>query len=157
MDIATYKGNIYLHYILSGHLDILYFLWNFSSRFPDFRLCRKLGKSQNMINNFFRDFVLSSPSAEALGVTVTHGATTIRLIVLSRPPKTPRGTDFFNDFAEIIDQYSLMSGQLLIVGDYNIHWDRVQNATTKRLIDLLDSTNLVQHVSEPTHRDGHII
>ena len=50
-----------------------------------------------------------------------------------------------------------MSGQLLIVGDYNIHWDRVQTPTTKRLVDLLDSTNLVQHVSEPTHRDGHII
>ena len=100
---------------------------------------------------------LSRPSLEALGVTVTHDATTIRLIVLYRPPKAPRGTDFFSDFAEIIDQYSLMSGQLLIVGDYNIHWDRVETPTTKRLVDLLDSTNLVQHVSEPTHRDGHII
>jgi len=54
-----------------------------------------------------------------------------------------------------IDQYSLMSGQLLIVGDYN--WDCNEKVITKRLIDLLDSTNLVQHVSEPTHRDSHII
>ncbi|KAK2163487.1 hypothetical protein LSH36_79g11101 [Paralvinella palmiformis] len=50
-----------------------------------------------------------------------------------------------------------MSGQLLIVGDYNIHWDCNENATTKMLIDFLDSTNHVQHASEPTHRDCHII
>jgi hypothetical protein len=50
-----------------------------------------------------------------------------------------------------------MSGQLHIVGDYTIHWDCNENATTKRVLDILDSTNLVHHVSEPTHRDGHII
>ena len=49
-----------------------------------------------------------------------------------------------------------MSEKLLIVGDYNIHWDCNENAITKRFIDLLDSTNLVQRMSEPTHGDAHI-
>ncbi|KAK2144858.1 hypothetical protein LSH36_725g01088 [Paralvinella palmiformis] len=80
-----------------------------------------------------------------------------KLRLLYDPPKAPKGTDFFIDFANIIDQYSLMSGQLLIAGDYNNNRYCNEIAITKRFIDLLDSTNLVQHVSEPTHRDGHII
>jgi len=39
----------------------------------------------------------------------------------------------------------------------NIHWECNENAITKRLGDLLVSTNLVQHVSEPNHTNGHII
>ncbi|KAK2153369.1 hypothetical protein LSH36_299g01004 [Paralvinella palmiformis] len=100
---------------------------------------------------------LTSPSAEAIAMSVTHDAITIRLIVPYPPPKAPRGNDFFSNFADTIDQYSLMSGQLPIVGGYNIHWDCNENVITKRLIDLLVSTNLVQNVSEPTHRDGYII
>ena len=90
-------------------------------------------------------------------MSVAHDAITIRLIVLYSPSKNPKGIYFFSDFADTLDQYSLMSGQLLIVGDYNIHWDCNENATTKMLIDFLDSTNHVQHASEPTHRDCHII
>jgi len=62
---------------------------------------------------------LISHSVEALVVSVTHDAITIRLIVMCRPPKAPKGTDFFYLF-----------------------WGL---------------QHLVQHVSEPTHRDGHIL
>ncbi|KAK2141058.1 hypothetical protein LSH36_1172g00000 [Paralvinella palmiformis] len=51
----------------------------------------------------------------------------------------------------------IMSGQLPIVGNYSIHWVCNENATTKRRIDILDFTNIVQHVSEPTHRYDHRI
>ena len=46
----------------------------------------------------------TSPSAEAQAVSVKLDAITIRLIVLYRPPKAPKGTDYFSDFADIIDQ-----------------------------------------------------
>ncbi|KAK2154178.1 hypothetical protein LSH36_275g08025 [Paralvinella palmiformis] len=98
--------------------------------------------------------------SESIGSQSSHrhynNAITIRLIVPYRPPKAPKGIDFFSDFVDIIDQYLLMSGQLFIVGDYNIQWDCNENTTTKRLIDILASTNLTQHVWELTHRDGHI-
>ena len=55
-------------------------------------------------------FDLNSLFVEALAVSVTHDAIAIRLIVLYDPPKTPKGTDFFNDLADILHQYSLMSG-----------------------------------------------
>lgn len=99
---------------------------------------------------------LTSPSVEALIVSETHEAATIRLVALYRPPKAPKRTDFLRDFADIIDQCSLLSGQMLIE-DYNIHWDCSENVTIKNLIDLLDSTNLVHHASEHTPSNGHII
>lgn len=100
---------------------------------------------------------LSTDSYEALGVNVTHDNTTIRMIVLYRPPRTPRGSDFFNDFADMIDEYAIVSGKLVIVGDYNYHWDRANDPNTRRLKDLLDTANMMQCVNEPTHREGHTI
>jgi len=49
------------------------------------------------------------------------------------------------------------SGLLLILGDFNIHWDCQRNADTKELVDILRSANLRQHVQERTHRHGHIL
>lgn len=45
--------------------------------------------------------------------------------------------------------------RLLIVGDFNIHVDN-SNDTTK-CVDLLDSFNLVQHVSEKTYANEHTL
>ena len=49
------------------------------------------------------------------------------------------------------------SSYLLILGDFNIHWDCQRNADTKQLADVLRSANLRQHVKERTHRHGHIL
>ena len=94
------------------------------------RCVSRVGKCGGGVAMLFREILSisenvdgTSPSAEALAVSVKLDAITIRLIVLYDPPKAPKGTDFFIDFANIIDQYSLMSGQLFIVGDYNIQWD----------------------------------
>ena len=39
---------------------------------------------------------------------------------------------------------------------FNFHYDVPTNTYTSRLIDLLDSFNLCQSVTTPTHRSGHI-
>ena len=43
----------------------------------------------------------------------------------------------------------------VLVGDFNIHYDDLSKAD--KLIDLLDTFGLIQHVKTPTHIHGHIL
>ena len=52
-----------------------------------------------------------------------------------------------------IDTLASQTGHLILLGDFNIHWDM----NTKKLVELLASSNLTQHVHESTHKLGHII
>jgi len=63
----------------------------------------------------------------------------------------------FKEFSEFVDSLATNNGHLLILGDFNIHWDCQRNADTKQLADILRSANLRQHVQERTHRHGHIL
>ena len=43
----------------------------------------------------------------------------------------------------------------VVVGDFNIHYD--DHSKADKLIDLLDTFGLIQHVETPTHIHGHIL
>ncbi|KAK2138836.1 hypothetical protein LSH36_2340g00003, partial [Paralvinella palmiformis] len=68
-----------------------------------------------------------------------------------------KAADFFKEFSVFVDSLASNSGHLLILGDFNIHWDCQRNADTKQLADIRRSANLRQHVQERTHRQGHIL
>uniref|UniRef100_A0A673IYN1 Reverse transcriptase domain-containing protein n=1 Tax=Sinocyclocheilus rhinocerous TaxID=307959 RepID=A0A673IYN1_9TELE len=44
-----------------------------------------------------------------------------------------------------------------IAGDFNIHIDNAENKTTKEIITVLNTFDLIQHVHEPTHNRGHTL
>ena len=45
----------------------------------------------------------------------------------------------------------------MICGDFNLHVDSAQCTDAAKLQHLLDSFNCKQHVTQPTHRDGHTL
>ena len=49
--------------------------------------------------------------------------------------------------------YSLATskGHLLIVGDFNIHWDSLSDASIKHLSSISKSASLTEHEQEHTH------
>jgi len=49
------------------------------------------------------------------------------------------------------------SHDFLVAGDFNLHLDHPDDSQAKQFLATLDSTNLIQHVSFPTHRDHHIL
>jgi len=49
------------------------------------------------------------------------------------------------------------SHEFLITGDFNLHLDKPDDSQVKQFLPALDSINLTQHVSFPTHRDHHIL
>jgi len=65
--------------------------------------------------------------------------------------------DFFKEFSGFVDLLATNIGHLLILGDFNIHWDCQRNADTKQLADILWSANHRHHIKESTHIHDHIL
>ena len=56
-----------------------------------------------------------------------------------------------------MEKLSACSSRLLICGDFNINWVDKENSFLKNLLNLLETYNLVQHITEPTHRSQHLL
>jgi exonuclease III len=89
------------------------------------------------------------------------GSSVIRLVVVYRPPSTSKSGKpvqvFFDEFAEFIDGSTLMSGKLLLVGDFNFHFKNLGNRDAQQFRDILCGFNLQQHVGTPTHKKNHLL
>ena len=85
----------------------------------------------------------------------------VKLVVIYRPPYSAKhritSKTFFREFAEYLSFLSSSSKKLLIVGDFNFHWEIPSDADSTNLRDILDTSNLSQFVCEPTHLNGHTL
>ena len=68
-----------------------------------------------------------------------------------------KGTDFFAEFACLLEKLILCQGNLIIIGDINIKWDCINSTETKKYCSILDNFGLKQNVNEPTHMEGHTL
>ena len=102
-----------------------------------------------------------SRSFENYQLTLTSGGTDVRIAIVYRLHPTKKNglksSDFFTEFAEFVDSIATSNDHLLILGDFNIHWDVISNPDTRHLSDILLSANLIQHVNERTQIHGHIL
>ena len=100
-------------------------------------------------------------SIEAMSVKLTYHAKSITLLVIYRPPITRKNgssvADFFSEFSDILDEYVSLADELVIVGDFNFHFDAPDNIHVHRFFELLHCHGLTQHVRQPTHQDRHIL
>lgn len=98
----------------------------------------------------FSELIVQQPSSHNL-----------RVIILYRPPssdvhRVPIST-FFSELADYLESIVLCQEQLLISGDFNIHVDNAEDTDARKLIDLLESYGLQQHVTSPTHKHDHTL
>ena len=75
--------------------------------------------------------------------------------VIYRPPKYNK--DFLSDFSGLLTDIMPNYDRVLIVGDFNIHVCCPDKPLVKDFLSLIDSFNLVQCVSGPTHEHGHTL
>ena len=85
-----------------------------------------------------------------MDVILSRGSHALCGIVIYRPPEHS-DFDFINDFTDLVDYLNLYGGKLLILGDFNIHVDVCDNRYASSFLDMLDASNLIQHVIKPTH------
>ena len=69
----------------------------------------------------------------------------------------PTDSLYDEQFFALLEYSNTLKGRLLIVGDFNFHFDAPSNTYTAGLIDLLDAFNLAQTVTTPTHKNGHVL
>lgn len=100
-------------------------------------------------------------SFECLEVTVSGSSAAIKLAIVYRPPPSAANglsnTDFHSDFADYITTLHSSSSKIVMVGDFNIHWENINDSESSQFHQLLSSTNFSQHVSSPTHIGGHML
>lgn len=75
--------------------------------------------------------------------------------VVYRPPKFVK--DFISEFADLLGSVVLRYDRILIVGDFNIHLCCKDDSLVKDFLTLINSFNLTQWVSDPTHTKGHTL
>ena len=97
----------------------------------------------------YSEWIISSPSLN------------LRLVVLYRPPYTAdhrvSKNDFFTEFSTYLETILLSKEPLVIAGDFNIHVDVPHDPDSVKLLDLLQSIGLPQHITEPTQFQGHTL
>jgi len=65
--------------------------------------------------------------------------------------------DFFQEFSDYLESIILSSEPLLITGDFNIHVNVVGDPHRLKLLELLETMGLRQHVVTPTHESGNTL
>ena len=64
---------------------------------------------------------------------------------------------FLDEFTHYLDATTTVSGQLMIVGDFNLHYESATSQQSQKFRILLSSTNMKQSVMEATYDRGHLL
>ena len=80
----------------------------------------------------------------------------IIFILVYHPPNTSV-LQFCNELSEILKEIVNIRGEMIMIGDFNIHMDITDDPNTITFNDFLDSFNLHNHVNFPTHKSLHYL
>ena len=112
---------------------------------------------------------LSSPtqtfkSFEMSSVTLKLLRSKLTVFNVYRPPPATTKTrkpvpfpHFLTDLHSFLSFAATTPHEFLITGDFNLHLDNPNDSQVKQFLTALDSTNLTQHVSFPTHQGLHTL
>ncbi len=76
-------------------------------------------------------------------------------VLVYRPPKINK--NFIHEFTGFLGGIMMKYDRLVILGDFNIHICCSSNGLAREFLNLIDSFNLVQSVTGPTHKLGHTL
>ena len=109
-----------------------------------------------IINNNLSPKSLDSPgyhTFENMVTSVLGSGLTVACVY--RPPG-PCTVTFMEDFMSFVGFLSSVDTRFCILGDFNMHVD-VPEGVGAKFISILESCNLDQHVTQPTHLHGHTL
>ncbi len=94
-------------------------------------------------------------------VATLKGQRLVQFVVIYRPPPSKRNkfktSEFLDEFEQLARELVLLSGELFILGDFNLHLDDTGDSTVRKFEHMLESLNLKQHVTTTTQKHGHIL
>ena len=107
------------------------------------------------------DQIIVASSFEHIAGIIPFNGTCIRIIVIYRvPPSTTNHinkNEFLLEFSHLLEIVTTFPGKLLILGDFNIHWEDATCPEKADFDQLLDDFSLKQFVTNATHLNGHTL
>lgn len=86
----------------------------------------------------------------------TKTSTPLRIIVIYRPPSSSIPL-FLDELTMYLSDVVVAYGNLLIVGDFNVHWELPNAPGVMRLHEIINEHDLRQHILTSTHGRGHTL
>ena len=68
-----------------------------------------------------------------------------------------KNSDFLNEWNTLLSDLVILPDELILCGDLNLYLDVPYNNNTIQFLQSLDACGLIQHVTEPTHYQGHTL
>ncbi len=97
---------------------------------------------------------------EVMDLKISNMNDTVRLISTYRPPKTGNRkypvSDFYDDMEKIVSHYKMVNN-VIHCGDFNVHVNKPEESETRRFMNIIESANLIQHISGKTHIKGNTL
>jgi exonuclease III len=98
---------------------------------------------------------------EHLALNLNINGNTLSMLIIYRPEPSSVNqyslSNFFEEFTQLISHYHCKNHELLIVGDFNFHFNKPNQTHVKKLQEILDMFELKQHIHEPTHKAGNTL
>ena len=106
-------------------------------------------------------FPIQHPCFETAQLTLTYNKQLTNLFCIYHPPPNKKNkfsdSMFFDQFSNFLEHSDSLPGKTLLMGDFNFHFENVENNNSRKLQDIIDMFNLTQSISEPTHNQGHLL
>jgi len=80
--------------------------------------------------------------------------------VYRTPPSTANKLTvpaFLEEFDSFLDTINALPGKIMLVGDFNVHWNKPTHSDVRRFMTIVSSFGFNQHVDKPTHRFGNTL
>ena len=102
---------------------------------------------------------LSFQSFEAVGFHISGRNLSVSVVCLYRPPPSRKNKLcnqlFLQEFPEFFTQFAGSHSDLVLLGDFNLHYDDCIDTHVNRPKTMLSDHGLTQLVDVPTHKCGH--
>ena len=104
---------------------------------------------------------LSFQSFEVVELHISGRNLFVSVVCLYRPPPSRKNKLsnqlFLQEFPEFLTQFAGSYSDLVLLGDFNFHYDDCADTQVNRLKTVLSDYGLVQLVDVPTRRCGHTL
>ena len=98
---------------------------------------------------------------ELLECDFGHNNKSFKVAIMYRPPpllkKTPTAQQFLEELEPYMIDKSTCTNHFILLGDFNIHVNKPDDAIAADLLNLMQSCNMIQHVHTATHVKGNIL
>lgn len=100
-------------------------------------------------------------SFEYCSIVFTCESRCFTVVTIYRPYPSPKNrfttAMFFEEFCPFMQDLTIAKGDLVVVGDLNLHLDISDDPSTLKFGELMNTLGLKQSVTGPTHRCGHTL